>query len=31
MNPEALVMMVASWGVILVVTAYCLYRLENTK
>jgi hypothetical protein len=31
MKPEALLMMVSSWGIILVVTVYCLYRLENNK
>jgi hypothetical protein len=29
MKPDALLMMVTSWAVILLVTGYCLYRLEK--
>jgi len=31
MSAEALVMMLISWGVILAVAGYCLWRLERDR
>jgi hypothetical protein len=31
MSRDALIMMVATWTVILLVTVFCLWRLENRR